>query len=138
MRRALIALAVLIAAAPAQAAPRPLTRLSEQAGFALAGDAALVSRPAGRSLGVFAYPLDGGAPRPVFSVQAPEGMQPDGRRIAASAQRAAITVTYGELSSDIEAVQAFGGPPGGPWTPLSALSGTHDASFVFPYLHQVD
>ena len=134
MRRFLVLLALVIPAS-ASAAPQPLTRVNERTGFALAGEAALVSRPSGRVLQVFAHPLDGSAARMVFSVDPPPGLEPDGRRLAASAQRAAITVTWGELSDNVEVVQAFGGPPGGPWTAFGPLSAP-DA--VFPWGHQVD
>ena len=139
MRRLLIAFALLLTAAPAGASPRALTPVNEETGFALAGDAALVSTVGESSLQVSAFPLDGGAARPVFSLEAPNGLHPDGRRIGASAARAAMTVTFGEGSSDIAAVQAFGGPPGGPWAPFAPLvTAQDDESFVFPFGQQVD
>src|SRR4051794_13618041 len=140
MRRLLIALVLFTAAsARADAAPRALTPVTEESGFALAGDAALVSTVGETSLQVSALGLDGSAARPVFSLEAPAGLHPDGRRLAASASRAAMTVTFGEGSSDIAAVQAFGGPPGGPWTPFAPLAATRENdAFVFPFGQQVD
>src|SRR3954465_15621510 len=103
MRRLLILLILLATAAPAGAAPRALTPVTEESGFALAGDAALVSTVGETSLQVSALGLDGSPRRPGCPRGAPAGLHPDGRRLAASASRAAMTVTFGEGSSDIAA-----------------------------------
>ena len=84
MRRILL-LALLACASPAQAAPRPVAKAPQS--FALAGDTVLLSRVSGRTLTVHALP--GGR---VFRYQAPAGSVPGGR-LAASAQRAAMTLT---------------------------------------------
>lgn len=134
MRRLLVLLAVLVCASPAQAAPRPLLRNPGDA--ALAGESLLFTRVQGRELRVYSTPLAGGARSQVFAFTAPKGSKASGR-VAASAQRAAITIQLEDKTSDIAAVQAFSGPLGAPWTPLGPLARLDD-SFVVPWQHQVD
>jgi hypothetical protein len=135
MRRLLVVAAVLAAtAAPAQAVPRAL--LQRPGDAALAGDQLLFARTAGRDLDVYSMPLTGGPRTSVFAFTAPEGATPSSR-LAASAQRAAITVTTADDTSDLATAQAFSGPPGGGWAALGPQRRLKD-DFVFPWQHQVD
>ena len=99
--------------------------------FALAGDTVLLSRVSGRTLTVDALP--GGR---VFRYQAPAGSVPGGR-LAASAQRAAMTITLETDESDIAAAQVVSGPVLGPWATLRPMTELGDG-FVLPYQHQLE
>src|SRR5690242_9869351 len=67
-------LLVLALAAPAHADPRALARSAGVLAIAPGGDQVLVARARGAHLRVVSIPLAGGAARPVFSFDAPEGM----------------------------------------------------------------
>ena len=69
-----------------------------------------MARVHGANLRVFAIPLTGGVGRRVFSFDAPNGLRPQGAALAASAQRAALTIEMGEGPGELDAVQAFAGP----------------------------
>ena len=97
----LTALVLFTAVAPAHAAPRALTRTSGVLAFAPAGEQVLVARVQGRNLRVFAIPLTGGAGRQVFSFDAPDGLRPQSAALAASAQRAALTIEMGEEPDEV-------------------------------------
>jgi hypothetical protein len=138
-RRILTALIFLTVAAPALAAPRPLTRISGLSEFALAGEQILVSRTQGANLRVFAFPVTGGAARQVFSFDAPNGLRLESARLAASAQRAALTITMVKSFRDnIGAVQAFAGPVGGGWSELQPFTELRPIHPGFDFNIQVD
>jgi hypothetical protein len=117
MRRGvLIALVLFTFAAPAHAAPRALTRISGLSEIAPAGEQILFTRMQGANLRVFAIPVSGGAARPVFSFDVPKGLRFESADLAASPQRAGLTITMVRSFRDaIRAVLAFAGPPRGGW-----------------------
>jgi hypothetical protein len=118
-RWVLTALVVLTAAAPAHAAPRPLTRISGMSEFAPAGERVLVAHVGDASVRVDAIPVTGGEARPVFFFDVPEGVRLDHVSLAASAQRAAIAIKLVRSWRDnIGVTLVFAGPPGGGWSPL--------------------
>ena len=118
-RCVLIALVVSTVAAPASAAPRPLTRISGLSQFAPAGEQILFTRVQGANLRVFAIPVTGGATRQVFSFDVPNGLRLESVRLAASAQRAALSIQMVKSFRDaIRAVLVFAGPVGGGWSGL--------------------
>ena len=81
----MLALAV---ASDAAAAPQSLARISEFAGFALAGDAALLARTPGRFVQVDRLPLTAGAPRTtVFRRSRCAGREPSRARARSDAAR---------------------------------------------------
>ena len=128
MRRLCVLLVLLACATPAQAAPRAVGPAPDA--FALAGDSVLLSRVSGRTLTVEALP--GGR---VFSYDAPAGSVPSGR-LAASPQRAALTLTLRDDTSDIAAAQVFSGPALGPWA--RCADDRLSENFVLPWQHQVE
>jgi len=117
----LTALAILAAVAtPVPVAPAP------NAGFALAGDRALVAHVGEdeHRLRVSAVPLTGGAATPVFAFDGP----PDTWakvRLAASAQRAAATLEVEPENGDLPTTfQMVSGPALGPWTAVAPPTST--------------
>ena len=137
MLTALAVVAALAFPSAADAAPKGLARVSEDAAFALAGDHVLFSRTHEQTLQVFAVPITGGPERKVFEFTAPPE-QVARARIAASAERVAVSVIVGGYGSSINAVQAFSGPPLGPWTAFTALTALDTPGWVFPFDHEVD
>ncbi|WP_028062057.1 hypothetical protein [Solirubrobacter soli] len=128
MRRALLFLVVLLSAAPAQAAPRPLARNPTAA--ALAGDTVLYTQVTGRRLRVLAQPYTGGTPTEVFRRTAPRGRIVSAQ-LAASPQQAALLMTTDDGSA-FGATDLFAGPPTGPWTRLFP-----SAEGMLPFRNQV-
>lgn len=120
------ALAVLAAAGPTPLAPAP------NAGFALAGDHALLAHVEQHRLRVSAVPLSGGAPRPVFAFDGPAGARIS-LRLAASAQRAAATIEV-EDRRQVTTLQMVTGPALGPWTAVAPAT----ADPPFPLEQRVD
>src|SRR4051794_38426946 len=120
MRRCvLIALVLLTAAAPADAAPHALTRISGLSDFALAGEQILVTRIHGANVRVVAIPVAGGAAREVFSFGAPTGSRLRSAHLAASPQRAALAITMVKRDRDSTgSLGVFAGPVGGGWSAL--------------------
>ena len=137
MLTALAVVAALAFPGTADAAPTGLARVSEEADFALAGDHVLFSRTNEQTLQVYAVPVTGGPERKVFEFTAPPE-QVARARIAASAERVAVSVTVGSYGSSINAVQAFSGPPLGPWTAFTPLTALDTPGWVFPFGHEVD
>ena len=137
MLTALAVVAALAFPSAAAAAPKGLARVSEDAAFALAGDHVLFSRTNEQTLQVFAVPVTGGPERKVFEFTAPPE-QVARARLAASAERVAVSVIVGSYGSSINAVQAFSGPPLGPWTAFTALTALDAPGWVFPFNHEVD
>src|SRR5918997_8729 len=84
-----VTVAVWIAAAPAHAAPRPLTR-GFGAEIAPAGEQILVTHRDRANLRVLAIPVTGGLGREVFSFDVPNGLYLGSVDLAASPQRAAL------------------------------------------------
>ena len=97
----------------------------------------LFSRTNEQTLQVFAVPVTGGPERKVFEFTAPPE-QVARARIAASAERVAVSVIVGSYGSSINAVQAFSGPPLGPWTAFTPLTALDTPGWVFPFGHEVD
>lgn len=137
MLTALAVLAALAFPSAATAAPKGLARVSEEASFALAGDHVLFSRTNEQTLQVFAVPVTGGPERKVFEFTAPPE-QVARARLDASAERVAVSVIVGSYGSSINAVQAFSGPPLGPWTAFTPLTALDTPGWVFPFAHEVD
>ena len=123
---------------PVHAAPRALTRTSGLLALAPAGEQVLVARAQGRNLRVFAIPLSGGEARQVFSFDAPAGLHPESAALAASAQRAALTIEMGGQRDQVSAVQTFGGPVEGGWSELQPFTRTGSRDAVSPLRQQVD
>lgn len=129
----------LLAAAPGAPAATPLVRATGEDGvaLALAGDAALYTRPTERRLELRAVPVTGGSPVTRLAFQAPEGTFEITPRLAASAQVAALTVITEDDESTVATFQAFLGPPAGLLAPLGPLTATEPTVFI-PALHAVD
>ena len=72
----------------------------------------------------------------MFSYDAPAGSAPFGR-LAASPQRAALTLSLRDDTSDFAAAQVFSGPALGPWAPLTPMNRLSE-NFVLPWQHQVE
>jgi hypothetical protein len=127
MRRCvLIAIGLFAVAAPAHAEPRALTRISGLSEMAPAGEQILFTRMHGATLSVFTIPVTGGARRPVFSFDVPKGLRFESAGLAASAQRAALTITLVRSSRDaVRTVLAFAGPVGGGWSGMPPFTDPH-------------
>jgi hypothetical protein len=108
---------VLVCAPPAQGAPRPLVKLAEHDGFALAGDHVLYTQTVGRTVRVKSMPVAGGAARTVFTFRA--GRRLHSVQLRATPQRAAALV-YFHTDGAVDGSQVFSGPPGGGWTAVTA------------------
>jgi hypothetical protein len=120
MRLALTTIALTLALAPqAAAAPQSLARVPDDASFALAGDAALLSSTPGRTVRVDRLPLTAGAPRSTVFRQQSAGLGASAI-VSASDQLAAVAVLSAERRTFRLIAEAFAGPPLGPWTALGA------------------
>jgi hypothetical protein len=115
--------------------PRALQSIDGERDAVLAGDVALAGAIRGRVLTIRALPLDGATPATdALEFEAQEGAEP-GYLLDASSERAAIVVSSeGDRS---RAVQAFAGPPRGPWEPLGPLRAPQGDEFA-PGWHDVD
>lgn len=140
MRRlqlALTTIALTLAFAPqAAAAPQSLARVPEDTSFALAGDAALLSRTPGRTVRVDRLPLIAGAPRSTVFRQESAGLGASAI-VSASDQLAAIAVLSAERRTFRLIGEEFAGPPLGPWTALGAPRKLGRTRFG-PVFHDVD
>jgi hypothetical protein len=74
---------------------------------------------------VVAIPVAGGAARQVFSFDVPKGLSLQGAERAASAQRAALTITLVNSFGDTPAVLVFAGPVNGGWSELAPYTPPH-------------
>ena len=121
-RCVLAASALLIATAPAHAAPLALTTMSGVLAVAPGGEQVLVARARGANLRVSTISLTGGVPRQVFSFDAPDGLYPVSAGMSASAQRAVLQIEMGDGPGHVDAVQIFGGPVDGGWSELQPFT----------------
>jgi hypothetical protein len=115
-----------------------LIRSSDLWAFAPAGEQVLVARVHGESLRVLAIPLSGGPARQVFSFDAPHGLPIYGVTLAASAQRAVVTVEMGRGVGRALAVQTFAGTVGGGWSELQPFTDLGRSDVFVPVRQQVE
>lgn len=132
------ALLLLGFAAPAHADPRALARTAGVLAVAPGGDQVLVAQARGTNLRVVSIPLAGGAARPVFSFDSPNGLVPVSASLSASAQRAALILEMGPDPREPEAVQTFAGPLAGGWVTLQPLTRLSSPGAVRPVRQQAD
>ncbi|MDA0185331.1 hypothetical protein OJ997_33810 [Solirubrobacter phytolaccae] len=117
MRRLLVVLALALVCAPAaQAAPRPLTKLAPDEGFALAGDRVLFTQSAGRRVTVRSIPVAGGPARTIASFTVREPV--DSVELSAQGDRAAAVVLM-RRPEDTYSSQLFAGGLDGGWSAAS-------------------
>ncbi|CAA9483695.1 MAG: hypothetical protein AVDCRST_MAG30-951 [uncultured Solirubrobacteraceae bacterium] len=113
-----VVVACALPAPAAQAAPTALARAAPEQELALAGDAALVSRVAGRDLSIVA--LGPGGERTVGVRRVPAGASPDAR-LTASASRIGLIVITETRRSDLASAELLSGPAAGPLAPLGPV-----------------
>ena len=124
MRHVLVLVALLLVAAPsADAAPRPLTRLSANEGFALVGDRVLFSQSTEHRVQMRVMPVAGGPPGTIASL--PITSKVRSVRLVAAGDRAGALVSLTHKDGRI-GTQLFAGGLDGGWAAVTQVAHAWD------------